>query len=404
VVVGINNYQRPLIPYLVEKTKLYLAKRPAKRSALFFFVVAALLLAACGTRVSSVNWPGLAAEGNTVYVAYGPGVLAYDVEAGEQVWSFPTEAQGSLQFYAAPSVENDLVVIGDYGAAGGMFSPKVTVSLYALEERDAGTLSTVWVADEAASDRIVAPPLQTETQVFVGTADNEILALDAESGVVQWTFLAGHSIWAQPLYQDGVVYVASLDKNLYALDAENGSVLWQSELGGSIANQPVIDGDKIYVGSFDKKLHALDRATGEEQWTAEATDWVWASPAVANGVVYYADIKGNVYTVSAESGESQWHQQVDGSIQATPVVVDDTVYVALIQDTDTGNNTGGALVALSTEDGQEQWREVAPGPLFATPVVVGDSIVVALQSDEALLMIFDLAGGNKRTFIPQSSE
>jgi outer membrane protein assembly factor BamB len=391
---------------ILGEKQLYVAKRPATRSAIIFFIVAGLLLAACGSRVSSVNWPGLAVNGNEVYVAYGPAVVAYDVEAGEQLWTFPTE-RSRAQFYAPPSVQNDLVVIGDYGAAGGMFSPRVTVSLYALEERDAGAPATVWVADDAAHDRIVASPLQTETQVFVGTADNEILALDAESGVVQWTFLAGHSIWAQPLYQDGVVYVASLDKNLYALDAENGSVLWQSELGGSIANQPVIDGDKIYVGSFDKKLHALDRATGEEQWTAEATDWVWASPAVANGVVYYADIKGNVYAVSAESGEAQWQQQVDGpdgSIQATPVIVEGTVYVALIRDTDNGNNTGGALVALSAEDGREQWREETPAPLFATPVVAGDSIVVALQSEEALLMMFDLDGGNRRTFLPVSSD
>jgi outer membrane protein assembly factor BamB len=387
----------------VEKTKLYIAKRPAKRLALFFFVVAALFLAACGGQVSSVNWPGLTAEGNTVYVAHGPGVLAYDVEAGEQLWTFPSEATRA-QFYAPPSVLNDRVMIGDYGAAGGMFSPRVTVSIYALEEREAGTAVTLWVADDVASDRIVAPPLQTETQVFVGTADNEVLALDVESGVVQWQFQAGHSIWAQPVYQDGVVYVASLDKHLYALDAVDGTVLWQAELGGSIANRPVIDGDKIYVGSFDKKVHALDIETGEEQWVADAADWVWASPAVADGVVYYADVKGNVYAVSAESGETQWQQQVDGSIQATPVLLDDTVYLALIRDTDTGNNTAGALVALSAEDGREQWREETPAPLFATPVVAGDSIVVALQSEEALLMMFDLEGGNRRTFIPVSSD
>lgn len=382
---------------------MYVAKRPAERSALFFFVVAALFLGACAGRVSNVNWPGLAAEGNTVYVAYGPGVLAYDVEEGEELWRFPAETRSTLQFYAAPSVVDDLVVIGDYGAAGGMFSPKVTVSLYALEERASGAPASVWVSDDAASDRIVAPPLQTGSQVFVGTADNVVMALDAVSGEVQWRFQAGHSIWAQPVYQDGVVYVASLDKHVYALEADSGEVVWRAELGGSIANRPVIEGDTIYVGSFDKKVHALDIETGEERWTAEATDWVWASPAVADGVVYYADVKGHVYAVSQESGEAQWQQQLDGSIQATPVVVGDSVYVALIRDTDDGNNMGGALVAISAENGREQWRENTPGPLFATPVVVGDLIVVAMQSEDALLMSFDLDGGNRRSFMPERS-
>jgi outer membrane protein assembly factor BamB len=387
---------------------LYVAKRPATRSAILFFLAASLLLAACGSSVSSVNWPGLTAEGNTVYVAYGPGVVAYDVEQGEELWHFPADVQRSLQFYAAPAVQNDVVVIGDYGAAGGMFSPSVTVSLYALEERDSGDPVQIWVENEAAGDRIVAPPLQTETQVFVGTADDEVLALDAESGMVQWSFdEATHSIWAQPLYQDGVVYIASMDKTLYALDAEDGTVLWQETLGGSIANQPVIDGDTIYVGSFDKKLHALDIATGDERWTVSADDWVWASPAVANGVVYFADIQGHVYAVSAESGEAQWDVLMgeDSSIQATPVVVDGMIYLALVLDTDEGSNAGGALVALSTENGQEEWRQTTDAPLYSTPVVVGDSIVVALQSEEALLLTFDLdGGGDRRIFKPATEE
>lgn len=392
----------------MNSTPVYVAKRPAVRSALVFFIIAGLLLAACGGRLAVVNWPGLVADDNVVYVAYGPAVIAYDVAAEEQLWTFPTEGRPGDQFYAAPSVQDDLIVIGDYGTAGGMLSPGVKVSIYALGQREEGTPSTVWVAGEAAKDKIVAAPLQTETQVFVGTADNELLALDKESGELLWRFPTSHSIWAQPVYQDGIVYLAGMDKNLYAISAETGEEQWRTTLGGSIANRPVIDGDTIYVGSFDKKLHALDLATGDEKWTAAATDWVWASPAVANGVVYYADIKANVYAVSSETGEMQWSKQLDegdemaARIQATPVVVEDTVYLALIVEIE--NIESGLLVALSAEDGEEQWRETTPAPLFTTPVVAGDSIVVALQSTEALLLMFDLEGGGRRTFLPPSAE
>ena len=77
-----------------------------------------LFLAACGTRLDNQNWPGLAVDGSTVYVAYGSGILAYDVAAQTQVWSFPDEPSASVSFFAAPSISDERIVFGDYGAIG----------------------------------------------------------------------------------------------------------------------------------------------------------------------------------------------------------------------------------------------------------------------------------------------
>ncbi len=74
-----------------------------------------------------------------------------------------------LQFYAAPSIEGDRVVFGDYGAAGGFFSPSVTVSIYAVENTDSGgTPPELWVDGEKADDKIVAPPLQVGDALYIG--------------------------------------------------------------------------------------------------------------------------------------------------------------------------------------------------------------------------------------------
>ncbi len=373
---------------------LYSIRRPAGQPALLFFILASLILAACGTQVANTDWPGLTAADNQVYVASGSGVLAVDVAEEKQLWLFPEDPQARLQFYAAPAVAEDRVIVGDYGAAGGLFSPSVRVSIYAL---NADNGQVAWVVSDVAKDRIIAPPLQVEEMVFVGTADNVLLALDAGSGQLRWRFDTGHSIWGQPTYDDGVLFVSSLDKEVYALDADSGREIWRHTFAGAVASKPIVDDGLVYVSSFDKRLHALDRETGNEEWSAEAGDWVWAAPVLNGDLVYYVDVSGNVYAVEAASGTRVWMQNIGGLVRATPLLVDGVLYVASAGDVNVNEaERQGALIALDDEDGRELWRKTTSAPLYTTPVAVNDTIVVALISQDALLLVFDQKDGSQR--------
>ena len=128
---------------------MYAAKRPSKRPVIFVMILVSWLLVACGGRLSNANWPGLSASGDMVYVAYGNGVLAYDVANGAQAWSF-SPAPGRLLFYAAPSIEDGRVVVGDYGASGGFFSPGVTANVYGLRETDGAVPDELWTSSSVA--------------------------------------------------------------------------------------------------------------------------------------------------------------------------------------------------------------------------------------------------------------
>lgn len=379
---------------------MYAAKRPFRRPAIFLLIIASYLLVACGARTANTNWPGLSTDGEKVYVAYGPEVIAYDVESQSEAWSFPTESSPTLQFFAAPSVQDGRIILGDFGASGGMLSPGVVVTLYALNNTEQGTPGSLWTNGELVSDRVVAPPLQVGDQLFVGTANNFVMAIDATTGAKQWEFEVGHSIWGQPAYKEGVLYVSSLDRSIYALDAGTGQPLWQTELSGALASSPVVNTKLVYVASFDNQLHALDMQTGEEKWAATAQDWIWDSPAFADGVVYFVDIKGNVFAVNGESGEQIWSQQLNLPVQTSPVVVGETVYIASGDDSD-AEIPRGALTALEAATGSQLWQKTAPGPLYTTPVVVDNSIIVALQSEQDLLIAFDLeTGGQNWDYLP----
>lgn len=365
--------------------------RLLRRPALWLLVAVGVLLSACSGQITNTNWAGLSTDGERVYLAFGPRVLAYDPATQFQSWIYPQE-DGAVQYYSAPSVGGDTVVFGDYGRAGGFFSPRVTVSIYALENVESGAPGEQWINSEAATDKIVAPPLRVEDTVYVGTADNHILALDAGDGSVQWDFETGHAIWGQPAYRDGTLYVSSMDWSVYALDAGTGEQIWQSAQAGALPSRPVLGEELLYVSSYDGNVHALDIDTGEVQWSAPANDWVWGGAALADGVIYYSDIQGNVFAADAQTGEQIWTKSTGTPVQTTPVVVDDVLYVA---SQTSGETLAGALTAYATADGRQLWSQATSAPLLATPVVVGDTIVVGMQNADALLIGFDLATGQE---------
>lgn len=363
-------------------SSLYQAQRTVVRPIVFVLLIASFILAACGTQIASENWPGISANGDQVVVAYGNGVASVDIAARQLSWTFPEELSPALLFYAKPSVSDSRIVLGDYGAAGGMFSPRATITVYALgNSEDGGTPAILWTRDDVATDRIIAPALQANGQVFVGTADNHLYALDAESGHLQWEFPTDHSVWAQPVYSGESVYVASLDNNVYALDPDSGEPQWQTTLGGSVAGHPVLssDGDILYVPSFDRKLHALDAQSGDELWAADAANWVWGSPAVGDGIVYYADINGNVYAVSAETGEQQWTSTAGGAIQSALLYDDGVLFLTSGQTSGEEEERRGEVMALDAVEGDLLWRFETPVPVFSAPVLAADSVVVVYQ-------------------------
>jgi outer membrane protein assembly factor BamB len=116
-------------------------------------------------------------------------------------------------------------------------------------------------------DMITAPPAAYGKKVVFITAEEDVLALDLETGDPIWTtHLGGEPLMddvsldtgpSSPAIADGKVYVGTLSGIFTCLDLENGGILWQYQTGGAIVSPAAIADERIYVGSTDGTLYCF---------------------------------------------------------------------------------------------------------------------------------------------------
>jgi outer membrane protein assembly factor BamB len=274
--------------------------------------------------------------------------------------------------------------------------------------------------------------VQDET-LYIGTAEGELLALDAVSGETLWKFvLLGEederAIYAPTAVTEDALFVGGYDGRLYVLSLE-GDLLWQGSLGGEVVGGPTVVGDLVLVSDSSGALTAFDIEERLPEWLLlsrwifSTGDKVWSSPAVAEGVVYIGSLDHNVYAVNLSNGSELWRFPTGGGVTASPLVVKGRVYVGAfdgvfyaldaatgaevwrfdgadgwywthaIADNDTlyAPSLDGNLYALELTTGRLKWTMETEGPIVGSPVIVFD--MIAVPSADGKLWIANLRDG-----------
>ncbi len=169
-------------------------------------------------------------------------------------------------------------------------------------------------------------------QVFIGSNDGNVYALNATSGQKLWAFKTGDRVESPPLVLDGKVFVGSADGWLYALDAKTGKQLWKYETGDKIlgaanwVKSPKGDANWILVGSYDFRLHCVDAATGKTNWTYESSNYINGSPAVADGKTVFGGCDAILHVISLADGRELKHIEAGAYIAASVAVQNGRAY------------------------------------------------------------------------------
>ncbi|MGC4120974.1 MAG: PQQ-binding-like beta-propeller repeat protein [Myxococcales bacterium] len=213
--------------------------------------------------------------------------------------------------------------------------------------------------------------------VFFLTSEPEALhALDGRTGKEKWTYSTSIAEAAPAIGQDGTVYLQDVSK-VYALDGQTGTLKWStSACDGAFTNRygPTVANGTVYVGGYqvhqyedmgrDSKVHAFDAQTGAPKWQAPVDSAVWVTPAVgADGTVYVGTWYGGLYALDGQTGARKW------TAEATTLSFDDVSFAVDAEGTLYFVDGWGRVSALDGQTGQAKWTMKAQSNLGAGPAI-----------------------------------
>ena len=168
------------------------------------------------------------------------------------------------------------------------------------------------------------------------SALDQINGSNVKSLTPAWIFQTGDysdGLHSTPLVRDGIMYVITPRNQVFALDAATGRVEWQYKPPASRQARPggqvyalnrgvaIADG-KVFFGSIDNFLVALDQKTGREVWRVAVDDAkqcgcnITAAPLVVNDTVVVggtgadAAHRGYLTVFNASTGRLAWRWHV----------------------------------------------------------------------------------------------
>ena len=154
--------------------------------------------------------------------------------------------------------------------------------------------------------------------MLVLAADNQLFALDAGTGAVQWRHAgvfeqAGILGGASPAATSGLVVAAYSSGEVFGLELASGRPLWSDTVLrprrtlaintiSDIIGDPVIDRDIVVVAGISGEMVALDVSRGERIWSTNVTST--QMPWVAGEVVYLLTERNELVCLLRNTGRS----------------------------------------------------------------------------------------------------
>lgn len=252
---------------------------------------------------------GLAVAGDNLIVASGFGfVAAHDTATGAMIWKRDMEAPMT----GSPTIKD-----------GRIFVTSNNNELFAL---DLETGEVDW-SDQAIAEpaRVLGSPSPAAVEDIVVSpySSGEVIAYLASNGRRLWTdalsrpgrftpISAINDIAARPLLAGGLVIAANQSGVTAAIDGRSGQRVWAQAIGSTQA--PALVGEYLFIAGVDGQIAALNAGTGAVYWVRQLRRFrdeddqkgrvTYAGPIVASGRVILVSSLGEVLALDPQTGET----------------------------------------------------------------------------------------------------
>lgn len=241
------------------------------------------------------------------------------------------------------------------------------------------TVAWTYVPEWGQREAEVAEPAVVDGTVYAGVTRRKgpsdeivggaVVALDAETGEVQWRHESDCWGFQTPAVTAGNVFVADSGGHVTALSVVTGEERWQQSVGSKTTfPSEVAVADRVYVSG--EQTYALDPADGSVVWTNDGL----VRPSVDGAQVLGYDRRDGQHVlvaVDAVDGNELWETPLPGSdaggVKDSPPVAADGVTLGLVGGID-------SVYAVSSTDGTELWDDAGDGmnrPVLSDELAVG---------------------------------
>lgn len=164
-----------------------------------------------------------------------------------------------------------------------------------------------WSLTTGASAAPLTPAV-LGNQIWIGSSDGSVLAVDAAAGRELWRAQVGAPLSAGVGSDGSTVAVVTVANELVALEA--GRVVWRTRLGMGVFTPPLVAGRRVFVLGADRSLSAYDAATGVRLWLqsrpGDALSLHQAGLLMAMGDTLVAGQQGRLAGLDPRNGALRW--------------------------------------------------------------------------------------------------
>lgn len=177
---------------------------------------------------------------------------------------------------------------------------------------------SVSVGDGADKEAVQLEPAVQAPAVFAASRDGVVKAVGRATGKLRWKRDFKEGITGGVGAGDGVVALGTAQAELLLLDARDGKTLWRAPLGAALLSVPRITATEVAVQTLDGKLQVFERADGKRRWQFDTPVPPLslrgnASPVVSGDKMFAVSGQGDLYQIDLKSGLPVWQTRVTNS-------------------------------------------------------------------------------------------
>lgn len=236
------------------------------------------------------------------------------------------------------------------------------------------TLDVAWDVDAGSGLR--ASALVTDSALFVGTTNRQILAFSTATGRKHWDQRVEGEIGSDMVRSGRTLFMTTTEWNgrLHARDVERGRRVWRHDIGPA-RHSPLVEGGIVYAATDAGRVYGLRSEDGEQLWRTNLHGAATATPLSAGDALIVSTALDTVYRIAKRDGAVLSRGHIESSLSA-PAALDGNLLVLVTH--------AGLVIGLDANTLAPRWRASVGAPILAAPVVDRTGTIHVLDRDGSI--------------------